>query len=224
MRRIISAILCVLFISLSFVSCGEPENREYDSATVIAAAKELIKKSEVLNEVLWGAGLNYVEDLNYSDGVYYMANPIDAARLELETIDDIYKAMSKTYSESYCDTIKETIFESMRGESSVISYARYYQKYEYDENNIPTAPDCIMVNSAFLITLTSEVDYMYDTLVDIGARGEVVYVRITVDVTRKSDGKTQRRDIEIGLIEEADGFRLHTPSFVNYYDESEFEN
>ena len=217
MRRIISLILLVTLVlsTLSLISCGE-KNREYDSTEVLSKAEELIKETETLNKILWGDGLNYIEDLNYSDGIYYMANPIDAKLLGFETVDDLWKKTTEVYSDGYCKIIAETIFDGLKSETGVISYSRYYQKYSALD---PEEPECIMVNSQFYKSFYSDIEYMYDTIYDIGSEGEVIYVGIKARVSY--DGKSQIKDLKIGLIEESDGFRIETPTFANYYEETE---
>ena len=216
MRRIISLFLffTLLFSVLSLSSCGV-ENREYDSAIVLSEAERLIKKTEKLNVILWGKGLNYIEDLNYSDGIYYMANPIDTRDYGIETIDDLLLLMHETFSQGYCSIVNETVFTGLKGDTGVNSYSRYYQKYSVLDSD---EPECIMVNSQYYFPFYSEIEYMYDTLYDIGAEGEVIYVGIKAKVSK--DGKSQIKHLKIGLIEESDGFKVETHTFANYYDET----
>jgi hypothetical protein len=212
MRKIISLFLCLCLL-LSLSSCGE-ENREYDRDTVLSEAERLIKKTEKLNVILWGEGLSYIEDLNYSDGIYYMANPIDTKEYGIETLDDLIFMMKETFSVGYCAIVNETVFTGLKGDTGVNSYSRYYQKYsalDLDE------PECIMVNSQYYFPFYSEIEYMYDTLYDIGSEGEVIYVGIKAKVSK--DGKSQIKDLKIGLIEESDGFKVETHTFANYYEE-----
>ena len=215
MRRIISFFLVIslLFSIFSLTSCGE-ENREYDKEKVISEAERLIKKTESLNVIIWGKGLSYIEDLNYSDGIYYMANPIDTQKYGIETIDDLLRMMSETYSLGYSAIVNETVFTGLKGDTGINSYSRYYQKYSVLD---PDEPECIMVNSNYYYPFQSEIEYMYDTLYDMGSVGEVIYVGIKAKVSK--DGKSQIKDLKIGLIEEADGFKIETHTFANYYEE-----
>lgn len=217
MRRIISLILLTSLIlsTMLIVSCGE-KNREYDSATVLLEAEKLIKKTETLNEIFWGDGLNYIDDLNYSDGIYYMANPVDTKLLGFETVDELWAKTVEVYSYGYCKIISETVFDGLKSDTGVISYSRYYQKYSVLD---PEEPECIMVNSQFYKSFYSDIEYMYDTIYDIGSEGEVIYIGIKARVSY--EGKSQIKDLKIGIIEEADGFKIETPTFANYYEETE---
>ena len=66
--------------------------------------------------------------------------------------------------------------------------------------------------------LKDEVVYDYDSLKVINSKKETVYVNIDCTVTRE-DGKTQKKTLEIGLIEEANGWRLDTPTYATYNQE-----
>ena len=58
MRNKALLLTIVVIIALfSCVSCGN--NRDYDEIEVIEAAKDLIKKSEKLNDIYYGYGIQY---------------------------------------------------------------------------------------------------------------------------------------------------------------------
>ena len=63
----------------------------------------------------------------------------------------------------------------------------------------------------------NEVEYLYDTLSVIGAEGDYIHIKIDVRLT-SYDGLLSRveRGAEFILLEEEDGFRLDSPSFVKY--------
>ena len=214
MKKLVSLLLISSLLVFSFVSCGE-RNREYDKEVVLSSARELIEKSKNLNEIYWGRGISYVEDLNYSEGYYFMANPLDCKRHGFETIAELKDITREVFSKSYCESIFNSVLSSSFSENSIASYARYFQKFSDIEQ---TQPEYIMVYSRATVLLDSEVEYLYDTMYDVGSVGEVVYVMITAKVTQ--DGKSQTRELKIGLIEEKDGFRIHTPTYVKYYEEN----
>ena len=214
MKKIISLLLISSLLTISLVSCAE-KNREYDKEVVLAAARELIEDSKELNEIYWGKGISYVEDLNYSSGYYYMANPVDCKRYGFETIEELKEKTRGVFSSSYCDSIFNSLLTSNIGETSINSYARYYQHFADIEC---LEPDYIMVYSKARVYLDSEVEYLYDTMYDVGSVGQVVYVKLTANVSR--DGKTQQRELKIGFIEENGRFMLHTPSYIQYYSEN----
>ena len=210
------AILLFLVIILSFSLISCEKDREYDEAVVKAAAEELIAKSENLNRIYWGRGIEYMEDLNYKNGSYYRANSYDTDRLGFDTISELKVITRAVFSKSYCENIFSTTLTSIFDDSGIQTYARYVQQYEDLEQKIP---QYILVNSNALVLLDSDVEYLYDTLKVIGSKKQTVYVTISAEVSK--NGKSQIRELKIGLVEEENGWRLDTPTYVNYYDETE---
>ena len=201
MRKIISTVT-VLLLLFSLTSCKE-KNREYDEAEVKAAALDLIEGSAVLNEVLWGRGIEYDVDTNYSNGYYYPASPMALEELGISSVDDLKAKCAMVFSTGYCESIFGSVFSSYGDKEDILGYARYYQGL-----------DALMVYSRANVLLSDEVEYLYDTLSVTHSRGEVVYVSISVKVTRGE--KSQTQTIEVGLIEEASGFRIDTPTYLVY--------
>lgn len=198
-------LLCVfLLLSLLFSlsSCGD---RKYDAGEVKNAAEILIKKTRTLNDVYWGAGIGYYEDDNYADGSFFPADPTHLAELGFETVSELREKTEKVFSKRYCEVIFENAFVTEDdGDSAFIK--RYYQGI-----------DCIMVNSKSTVFLSDKVTYLFDTLEVSHSEGELVFVSLDVRVER--DGKTQERTINVGLIEEDDGWRIDTPTYVSYRQE-----
>ena len=208
MRRRIFAILLLI---LTVFSVGCEKNREYDESEVILAAKTLIKNSAELNEIYWGKGIAHTGDISTSNGYYYEADVIDLKKYGIETVDGLIKKTGETFSKSYSENIFETKLSSVYDEEGIYSYARYYQKYSDAENK---EPEAIMVYSKAINLLTDEVEYLYDTISCEGSKGETVYVKISVTVTRGDN--SQEREITIGLIEEDVGWRIDTPTYISY--------
>ena len=200
MKKILCCIL-LLSLTLSIISCGK-KNREYDEYEVKTAAEILIRKSKTLNDVYWGAGIGYYEDDNYSDGYYYPADPMSLGNLGFETIEELKEKTEKVFSKEYCLSIYESSIVS-DSDTDTSFRKRYYQGLE-----------CIMVYSKATAFLIDKVTYLYDTIEVTGSDEKTVFVNISVTVER--DGKTQERVIEVGLVEEADGWRIDTPTYVSY--------
>ena len=100
-------------------------------------------------------------------------------------------------------------------------YARYYQKYE-DENQ--TIPVNIMVYSRFENLLPDKIEYLYDTLEVTHSEDETVFVKVKVKVTRDEE-HSQIREITIGLVEEEKGWRIDTSTYLTYNDrQDEYED
>ena len=200
MKKIISVIILLAMV-MSLVSCGE-KNREYDESEVLIAAERLIRRSGDLNEIYWGAGIKYYEDAAYSNGYYYPAEPTHLAELGFETIEELKTLTRKTFSAEFAESVFGSKLSSLR-EDEYFGYARYYQGI-----------DRIMVYSKAEAFLTDEVKYLYDTLEVVGSRGEVVFVKLSAEI---SDGENvQTRELEVGLIEEEDGWKLDTPTYMSY--------
>ena len=64
------------------------------------------------------------------------------------------------------------------------------------------------------VFLSDKVTYLFDTLEVSHSEGELVFVSLDVRIER--DGKTQERTINVGLIEEDDGWRIDNPTYANY--------
>ena len=79
-----------------------------------------------------------------------------------------------------------------------------------------------MVYSKALVLLKDEVSYNFDTLEVIGSKKEIVYVTLTVEVRR--DENTQMRTLKVGLIEEDNGWRIDTPTYMSYVENNDYED
>jgi len=210
MKRLISSLLLLITFIVALTSCDV----KYDEAEVKAAAKELIEESVLLNDIYWGEGLPHSDDKNTSDGVYYTALESYHYSLGFKTIDELKTLTEKTFSKGFCQTqIYPTILESVQDGDKAIILSRYYQKYGGKNFNVP---EYIMVNSTWKKILDSEVEYDYESIVVKGSDEERVYV--TLKATVKKDGyDPQTREIEIALVEEDDGWKIDSPTYLNYY-------
>ena len=209
MKKIL-AILLVAILSFSLFSCKE-KDRTYDEEEVISAAQSLIYDSALLNEIYWGKGIEYISDASTSNGYYYEANILHLEQLGFKTIDELKEMTEKVFSHSFSDVIYKTALTSVSDDGGIHSLARYYQKYSDDEMK---EPEAIMVYSRAKILLSDDVQYLYDTLTVDGAEGEVVYVTLSVVVTRGENSQT--RTITVGLIEEEEGWRLNDATYISY--------
>ena len=95
-RKLISLTLAVLmlFSLLSLTAC----NRRYDEEEVLAAAKDLLKRAEMLNEVYYGSGIKYF-DSEDKVGLYYCkADKMHLGELGFSTIEELKKITEQTFS------------------------------------------------------------------------------------------------------------------------------
>ncbi len=217
MKKIISILLLAALLC-SFISCGD-KNRKYDENEVKLAAEELIRSSAELNRIFWGEGIGYIDDASFSVGYYYPADMFSLYNYGIETVEDLKKKTKKVFSEAYSQNIFSTVLSSLTDGDGIYAFARYYQKYSDAENK---EPECIMVYSKAIVLLNDEVSYNFDTLEVVGSKKETVYVTLKVDVKR--DEKIQTRELKVGLIEEENGWRIDTPTYISYVENDDYED
>lgn len=211
-KKVILLTLVVIIALFSVNGCGKTKNREYNEAEVIAAAKLLIEKSATVNELFYGDGLAIIDDKNYANGNYYMADPISVESYGIETVDDMKKMVRECFTTDYSNLLISTVLSSVSDDSGIQGLARYYQK----TSALDDTPECIMVlNDLEKVLLKDNVTYDYMTLKVVGSEGEYVKVSITVTV-ENSDKKVQTKDIEIKLLEENGKWKIDSPTYARY--------
>ncbi len=216
----IIVVICLLF---SFTSCAR--DREYNEEEVLKAARELIKKSEKLNELYYGDGIAHTGDESTAEGYYIRADANSLAYFGVSTKDDIIRITRETFTQDYSNRLIMTKLESVKDTDDVIrSYARYYQKYSVLDE---TEPECLMVYKNAKVYLVDKVEYKYDTLRVSDVEGESIFVTLDVEIT-DPDKRTQSSTLTVELIEEANGFRINSPTYKRYddgtYDELDNKN
>ncbi len=209
MKKILLLLLIVVISVGALASCGD---RKYDEAEVKASAKTLIESSAILNEIYWGDGIPYSDNKNTSDGVYYEAEFVYHHHLGFDTISELQAMTEKTFSKSYSQSIYSTLLQSIQDGDKAIILSRYYQKYSVIDGK---TPESIMVNSTWKKIFLDDVTYDYDSIKVIGAEEEIVYVTINATVSRVGYDP-QVREIRIALVEEDEGWRIDSPTFLNY--------
>ena len=219
--RILSVILSSLVIFSTVIllgSCGGSSNitlgngggskqdRKYDEAEVLEAAEALIKKSELLNEIYWGYGIPYVDDVNLSNGSYFPADDGYLAEIGISSLADLDEMTRSVFSGFICQWIKNSVLSS-GGSGSNMYVSRYGESYD--------EPKYILVNKYHEVLLKDTVEYDYDSLKVVGTKGDIVKVSIKCKVTNE-DNDTVIKTIEVDMIEEDDGWKLDTPTYVVY--------
>ncbi len=204
--KILSAIL-LFSVCFSFISCNnEVKNREYDKEEVETAAKSLIEKSLILNEILYGKGIGYIDD--ESSLIYKTADEKSLESFGVYSVEDIKNEISKVFSSKYIASIeKSDIFTPLVEDDVTIGYARYFE----DEKD---GKITFYVNSSYNFALKNPYEYI-GNIEAIRSEGEYVIVKAIVKATRK-DGKIREFEHEIKLIEESAGWRLATSTYVVY--------
>ena len=213
--------IVVIICLFSCFSCSDRKikNREYNEEEVITAAEKLIKKSEKVNEIYYGHGISYYADESTANGIYYQADFLSLERLGVDTVDDIEALTYDCFTKSISEDMISTTLGSVSDEDGIQTMSRYYQKY----NALDNKPECIMVNKNAIVYLTDNVVYDYSSIRVSRVEGDTVFVKIDVTVTTEED-KTQTQELEIGLFEESDGWRLNSSTYTKYVDKDYYND
>ncbi len=204
LKRILALLLMTALIVPALFSC----DRKYDEAEVKAAAERLIKKSALIEDILFGEGFS-VDMMDTGIG-YKKVEPASIEQYSEklgESFSDLsgFRAViSKVYTAGYAGDIFSGVLYG-----TVDSNTRYYQDGEY-----------IMADTTFKRKKTDSITYHYQSLKVADVNGEKITVSIDITITRQ-DGKSQNRNIEIDMIEEASGWKLDTPTFAVYNEKYE---
>ncbi len=217
--KIKALLLTLVVVFMMICNTGCKNNREYDEAEVVLAAELLIKKSEILNEIYYGNGIAYDADISKAEGYYYPADPVHTYKLGVSTVEELKTLTRECFSESFANSIINTKLSSIMDEEGIQSYARYYQKY----NALDDTEECIMVYKNAVVYLIDTVVYDYTTIKVSGVEGDEVFVKITATVTN-SEGKSQTVEKEISLIEEEDGWRINSPTYIRYVNDDYYKD
>ena len=213
--KLLSLILCLCLFASLLSSCGGKggeKDREYDEAEVCAAAKLLIEKSKILNEIYYGAGIPYKKPIKENAKIdkYMLADPDYLAELNKNYgIKDIETLKAKT-KEVYSETGSASITSAFLGNTVGINgYAGYVRYYMAKENADLGTPGGLMVNTQAknYYENTVSVEYIYDGMRVSAVKGEYLTVSLKVKTTGK-DGTADTRETTVKLIEEANGYRL----------------
>ena len=212
-------LLTFVVIFALFFTVGCEKDREYDEATVLAEAKELIEKSIVLNELYFGVGISYEMNESEANGYYYPADVYSQDSFGIETVDDIKELTRLCFTVDYSNQLINTKLTAVTDEDGNIrGYARYYQKY----NALDDTPECIMVYKNAPVYLKDEVTYHYETLAVTYVKGEEIFVTLDITVTNEN-GESQVRKLTTSLIEESSGFRINQPTYASYFDKDRYD-
>ncbi|MBQ8268809.1 MAG: hypothetical protein IJZ24_03905 [Clostridia bacterium] len=213
--KLLSLLLCIFLIGAVLVSCHGDKgktDREYDEAEVCAAARVLIEKSKILNEIYYGAGIPYKEPIKEDAeiDVYMLADPAYLSALyEDHGIKDIETLKEKTkevFSKTGSASVISAFLQNTTGINGMAGYARYYMAKE----NVDLGTQAglmVRTNAKNYYENTASVEYIYDGMHVSAVDGEYLTVSLKVKTTGK-DGTENTRDMTVKLIEEENGYRL----------------
>ena len=213
--KLLSLLLCIFLIGAVLVSCNGDKgktDREYDEAEVCAAARVLIEKSKILNEIYYGAGIPYKEPIKEDAeiDVYMLADPAYLSALyEDHGIKDIETLKEKTkevFSKTGSASVISAFLQNTTGINGMAGYARYYMAKE----NVDLGTQAglmVRTNAKNYYENTASVEYIYDGMHVSAVDGAYLTVSLKVKTTGK-DGTENTRDMAVKLIEEENGYRL----------------
>ena len=213
--KLLSLLLCIFLIGAVLVSCNGDKgktDREYDEAEVCAAARVLIEKSKILNEIYYGAGIPYKEPIQEDAeiDVYMLADPAYLSALyEDHGIKDIETLKEKTkevFSKTGSASVISAFLQNTTGINGMAGYARYYMAKE----NVDLGTQAglmVRTNAKNYYENTASVEYIYDGMHVSAVDGAYLTVSLKVKTTGK-DGTENTRDMTVKLIEEENGYRL----------------
>lgn len=193
MKKIISVFLTLAVLSACLCACSPHSNDD-----IAAAAKDLIEKSYEINEIYYGKGLPYTEDIIIGIATEYAL--VDSEACGYSTIEDLKKAAAAVYSADYCEHLFKVAFEGLSTEElETVSFARYLEDFGYQLTILKEAAEKgLELNRTYdLSTLTVE---------------KCQRNTATVSVTSLVDG-VEDEVITITMVFEADGWRLNTPTY-----------
>ena len=215
MKKVFVRLVLILSLSI-LVSCGEEEesntvtDRTYDEGEVVAAAKTLIQKTEDLNEILWGSGIRYTLD-EAPNGYYYRADGFFLIENEIRDYDHLKELTRDAFTDSYATQIfNSSVFSEAKDIYGNIAHLARYGRGDEGE---------ILVYSKWEPFNIDIPEYKYDTLKCVSVKGDEVFVSIECSVIDEQTGDEISETLTVGLIEEADGWRINTPTYFTYVKE-----
>ncbi|MBO5196824.1 MAG: hypothetical protein J6C03_07005 [Clostridia bacterium] len=190
-KKIILIFLSVLMM-FSLVSCSSHSDEE-----IIEAAKELIEKSYVINEIYYGKGLPITDEdsLGFSSN-YAIVDP----SCGFATVEDIKKATAEVYASDYCEHLYVLAFEGLSTEDrESVSYARFMDDY---------TDKLTMLKEIKETGATLNRTYDFSTIVV----EKCVRNMATIKIQSLVDGK-EDKELTINLVYENDQWKLNTPTY-----------
>ena len=215
MRRLIAfpVVLLCLLIPMLLISCNEEENnRDYNEEELFLAAEKLIEDSKALNDVFYGKGVLYDNLSVATHGSYKQALIFDLEKYGFYSIEDLKGMTKKVFTKGYSENIFNTVLEPIKDDEDNI---RYFARYIEIGNEDGNGEGIIYVNSTYKSFFEGTIEYDYSTLRVFEVKGEKIVITLKATITTE-EGKTQTTDKKITLIEEEDGWRIDSPSYIVY--------
>lgn len=212
MKKITSLILSAAFIALScaLVSCGGEKHTVEEMREIVIP---LIEKSEELNVIYFGEGLPLTVDPEDAERFYsafdsdiesISYHPVDKS-CGYTSIDEIKSATLEVFTESYSEYlftlaftgISDTVNDGVGDKRETSAYARYLEQSGVLTARIDLADEAMTLGRV----------YDTDELEIVREKDNYVLVSIPTELNGRE------YDVELKLIETADGWRLDTPTY-----------
>ena len=184
MKRVIKTILALVLIAsfeISIVGCGAP-----DAETAKEIVKDLVTQSYELNEIYFGAGLQYRDSGNSND-VYMPVFETEKYILKSRLLEKTKEVFSESLSASLIDM-------AFNGVQSEINQNSVMSRYMVQSDD-----DYLYVNKDYEPVVEKVAEYNYDTIVVTKVSGR--FIEATLETT---GGEV----VEVTLVNEKSGWRL----------------
>ena len=113
--------------------------------------RDLIKKSEALNDIYYGSGIACdINDTNNANGYYFPADILSLEKFGVTNIEDIKTLTRACFTTVQSNYMINTVLSPVKDdEGNIIQFSRYYQEYDSLDVN---EEKCIMVYSKVAYT------------------------------------------------------------------------
>ena len=192
MIKRISIIFLAVAMIFSLVSCNSHSDEE-----IIEAAKALIEKSYIINEIYYGKGLPITEE----DSLGFASNyAIVDTSCGFATVDDIKNATAEVYAADYCEHLYLLAFEGLSTEDNAsVSYARFIDDY---------TDKLTMLKEIRETGADLKRTYDFSTIVVEKCVRDVATIKVMSLVDGKED-----KELKITLVYENEQWKLSTPTY-----------
>lgn len=212
LTRLLTVILSVAVLLLSFTACGE-EHSEEERAALVARAAELLPEAVRLDDLLYVTGVPLKAGESTTTGYAY-ADMEALAALGFSSVADIRAKMREIWTERYVSSVERSaIFSSVAAEGQMASYAYVTDVYDkgtdtYLGVRVRTPRDEVLHMDAS--------DYDLSTITYVSGLKKSVTLSVTVRVTN-ADGEVQEKQREIRLALSEDGvWRLDSGTYNKF--------
>ena len=205
-KKIAVRLVSLLFVVIGFSACGE----KYTDEELITAAKPLVERSGLINDIFYGEGMPYVsgnlENGAASTGNYSPIDPMYLDKIGVKNVEELKKLTSEVYSLGVCNVIYTTKLSSVGDGSSIAGYAEYVE--------LP-AGFCIYTKRTNYIN--AEAHFHTDTLTVVKNTKNIKVLKM--DVTLTQGEEIQQRQKEFRIVNENGVWKLDSMTYIAWDDE-----